>query len=293
MTTSDTDNTGDDRLVELYREYIGEPDRRTDIYLGFALFFGGLGLGLLGLLLFVIERGLMTGEVFWLREIAFAAGAFGLPLVLVSVVVLLPADRRATYVAGAGLLVTIAAIVFFVSVYPSNWNHGEPDYSLQGVTVYAIGLVSVLSATGASLVSYHVERASGVPSAETDLEEESDPDVTDEQVERDIEEAMEGAEISWGGVEKVETERLTINPDAELDGETLDRSTADVHRSSGIDEQLSALQGLKGGEQRTDTSSGGVDDQAAKLQELREQKQREAEAEPDGLWERIKAYIRA
>ncbi|MFQ3320734.1 MAG: hypothetical protein ACI80F_002820, partial [Natronomonas sp.] len=28
---SDTDG-GDDRLVDLYREYIGEPDSRTDVY---------------------------------------------------------------------------------------------------------------------------------------------------------------------------------------------------------------------------------------------------------------------
>ncbi|MFT4885602.1 MAG: hypothetical protein ACI8U4_003128, partial [Natronomonas sp.] len=93
MTTADTDGSGEDRLVALYRDHIGEPDRRIDVYLGFALFFGGLGLGLVGLALFGIERAALAGEVFWLREIAFAAGAFGLPLVLFSVAVLLPADR--------------------------------------------------------------------------------------------------------------------------------------------------------------------------------------------------------
>jgi hypothetical protein len=289
MTTADTDGSDEDRLVALYRNYIGEPDRRTDVYLGFALFFGGLGLGLVGLALFGIERAALAGEVFWLREIAFAGGAFGLPLVLFSVVVLLPADRRALYVAAGGLAVTIVAIAFFVSVYPSDWNAGA-DYSLRGVTIYAVGVVSVLASTGAALVSYHIERVSAGPAAAEEADETADPEVTDEQVQRDIDEAMSSTEINWGGVEKVETERLNITPDAELEGENLDQSSAKVHRSKSVDDQLSALQGLKGGEDRTDTSDS-VDDQAAALQELREQQRKEAEAEPDGLWERIKQRL--
>ena len=89
-----TDTTDEDRLVELYRSYIGEPDRRTDVYLGFALFFGGLGLGIIGLFLFVVERAVLEGLVFGVREVAFAMGALGLPLVLVAVVVLLPWSFR-------------------------------------------------------------------------------------------------------------------------------------------------------------------------------------------------------
>lgn len=290
MPPSDTG----DRFVEFYRTHIGEPDRRTDVYLGFALFFGGLGLGLLGLVLFGLERALLSGVAFSIREIAFAIGALGLPLVLVAVVVLLPADRRALYVAAGGLAIVVAAIGLFVSVYPSNWNHGTPDYSLHGVTVYAVGLVSVLAATASALVGYHIERVEKGPEAGVTDEEADgttdDPDVTEAQVQRDIREAMSDTEISWGGVERVETEQLRITPDEDLEGESLDRSAATVHRSSSIDEQLSALQGLKGGEQRTDSGSG-VDDQAAALKELREQKRQEAAAEPDGLADRIRSYL--
>ncbi len=297
MSSADADA---DRLVELYRAYIGEPDRRTDVYIGFALFFGGLGFGLLGLFLFVVERALLDGLVFWVREIAFAAGAIGLPLVLLSVVVLLPTDRRATYVASGGLVVVLATIVFFVSVYPSNWNHGSPDYSLHGVTVYAIGLISMLAATGSALVGYHIERVEGGAAVATANAEAGagtatggtaeDPDATEAQVQQDIEDAMADTEISWGGVEKVQTERLQITPDEELEGASLDQSSAKVHKSSGIDDQLAALQGLKGGEQRTDSGSG-VDDQAAALKELREQKRKEAESEPSGLADRLKSYF--
>ena len=282
-------DTSEDRLVDLYRRYIGEPDRRTDVYLGFALFFAGLGLGLVGLVLFVVERALVSGDVFSVRQIAFAAGALGLPIVLSSVVVLLPADQRALYVAGGGLVVTVLAVGFFVAVYPSNWNYGTPDYSPQGVTVYAIGLVSVLSATAAALVSYHVERVEGV--AATEGATESDPEVTDEQVRRDIEEAMESTELTWGGVEKVETERLRINTDAELEGVDIDQSSAKTHRSAGVDDAVSGLQGLQGGEHRTETSSGGVDEQMAALQELREKQKREAEVQPDGIVDRLKSIL--
>ncbi|MFQ3318392.1 MAG: hypothetical protein ACI80F_000445, partial [Natronomonas sp.] len=264
--------------------------------LGFALVFGGLGLGILGLFLFIIERGVLAGELFWLREVAFVAGALGLPVVLVSVVVLLPADRRATYVAGGGLAITIAALAFFVAVYPSNWNHGTPDYSLQGVSIYAIGVVSVLAATGSALVGYHIERAQGVPAGgaasaptpDDDASSSADPAATEARVQQDIEAAMSDTEISWGGVEKVETGQLNITPDAELDGEELDQSSATVHRSKSVDDQLSALQGMKGGEERTDSGSG-VDDQAMALKELREQQKAEADEEDGSLVDRLKS----
>jgi len=295
MATSD--RADGDRLVALYRSYLGEPDRRTDVYVGFALFFAGLGLGLLGLALFAVERVALTGTAFLVREIAFVSAALGLPLVLVAVVVLLPADRRALAVAAFGFVVVLAAVAFFVAVYPSNWNYGTPDYSLHGVTVYAVGLISVLAATGSSLVGYHVERAEGSAAAtaeesgrESDAGAGADPEATEAQVQADIEEAMSGADISWGGVEKVDTEQLRITPDEELEGESLDQESATVHRSSGIDDQLSALQGLQGGEQRTDSGSG-VDDQAAKLQELREKQRAEAAAEPDGLVDRVRSYL--
>lgn len=292
MSSSDT--ADGDRLVELYRAYIGEPDRRTDVYLGFALFFGGLGLGLLGLLLFVIERALLDGLVFWVREVAFSIGALGLPLVLVAVVVLLPADRRSLYVAIGGLAIVVGSIGFFVSVYPSNWNYGTPDYSLHGVTVYAVGLISVLAATASALVGYHIERVEGVSTAGTEEGEDpaasEDPTATEAQVQRDIDEAMAETELSWGGVERVETERLQITPDDDLEGQSLDQSSAKVHRSSSIDDQLSALQGLKGGEQRTDSGSG-VDDQAAALKELREQQQRKENEKPSGVVGVLKSYL--
>ena len=37
-----TDGTPDNVLFEWYERYIGDPETETDVYLGFALFFGGI-----------------------------------------------------------------------------------------------------------------------------------------------------------------------------------------------------------------------------------------------------------
>lgn len=287
----------EDRLFELYRRYIGEPDSKRDVYLGFGLFFGGVALGLVGLGLFLLERSLAAGTpVWWLRRIAFAVGALGLPALLLGVVVLLPVARGPLYAAVAGAVGCLVAVAFFVSVYPQAWNvtTGQ-DYSTLGVTVYAAGLVVVVGAAGAALVTYQIERVS--PEAAAAEDEAEAETVTDEQVERDIEEAMSNTELSWGGVQKQETRRLSINPDAEVDEADRRRfenakHTATTHRSESVDDAVAGLKHLRGGEKREARSSGGVDDQTAALKQLREQKRQEAAAESGGgLLARVKALL--
>ncbi|WP_435194580.1 DUF7139 domain-containing protein [Natronomonas sp. EA1] len=289
-------DTPDDRFVELYRRYLGEPERELDVYLGFGLFFGGFALGILGLVLFAVEQTLTPGDLFWVREIAYSVGALGLPTLLVGVTVLLPVDRRASYAAAVGLVVCLAAIAFFVSVYPSQWNVQGSDFSLQGVVIYAVGLVTVIASTGAALVSYHVERVSGGPAAAGEgsgADDGLDEEATAAQVERDIEEAMKGSDMSWGGVKKTETKRLQINPEFDdVDSSSFKKTQAKTHRGEGVDDALNALKGLKGGEKREARSSGTTDDQAAALRELR-QKQREQQEQQKqgGFFARLKAML--
>jgi phosphatidylglycerophosphatase A len=298
MSTSDG---GFDRLDEWYRGTIGEPDRDLDLYLGFGLFFCGICLGIAGIAGFGIEQTMPNKPVFWLRELAFGLVALSLPALLVGVTVLLPVDRRTTYVAAAGAVVTVLAVAFFVSVYPSNWNiKGSADATIEGVLFYTAGLVPVVAATAAALVGYHVERTQDLAEATesdeaTDDEEET---VSDEQVRADIEEAMADADISWGGVEEVETRELHVEtPDEEIDRSEFDRIGGREHRSSGnsVDDAVAGLQGLRGGQERTARSQGGVDDQAAALQELRQQQREEEEAaagnDSEGLLARLKQLL--
>lgn len=276
-----------DRLGEWYRMHIGEPESELDLYTGFALFFGGVALGLAGLALFAVEQVLTAETVFWVREIAYGIGALGLPALLLGVTVLLPVDRRATYAAAAGAAVTVLAVAFFVAVYPSQWNVSGPDYSLHGVVLYAVGLSTVVAATAAALVSYHVERAT-VPGEGAGPDD--GPEVTDEQVRRDIEEVTAKADLSWGGVPDRETRRLEVRTDevADVDRSTFDRVGGQTHRSEGVDDAVSGLCHLRGGEERT-ARGGGTDDQAQALTELR--RARSQSEEPGGLLARLRRRL--
>jgi hypothetical protein len=280
-------------VVAWYTEHIGEPDRSVDIYLGFGLFFAGLALGLGGLALFLIEQGLIAEDTFWLREIAYAVGAFGLPALLLGVVVLLPVDRRALYIGAAGVVVTVVALGIFVSTYPQDWNVGRgPDFSATGIATYAVGLVSVVAAAGAALVSYHVERAGGGPLGEGTTED-TGPEVTDEDVRRDIDEATAATDLTWGGVPKSRQQRLRFKTDDEaIQSTNLGDVQAKTVRSSGsnVDAAVQGLQGMKGDVDRTDRGSG-TDDQAAALAALRQRQQAEAEAQPNSLLGRLRAKL--
>ncbi|MFD1512644.1 DUF7139 domain-containing protein [Halomarina rubra] len=291
-------------LVEWYRRFIGEPERQIDVYAGFALFFGGLALGLVGLTLFVAERVAFGAEkTFWLREIAFAVGASGLPTLFLGVTVLLPLDKRARIGALAGEAFSLVAIALFVWAHPSQWNADTgTDYSVEGVGLYALGVVVVVAATFAALVSYHVERAAPDEVVAQATEEETGPDVTDEDVRRDIDEAMKNTEMTWGGVPKDNTRRISLEADTEgLDTSGFDGVEAKSHRSGGnaVDAAVAGLQGMRGGDSARKTARGSsTDDQAAALAQLQEQKRQDEEREEKmeklnsgGVFGRLKSLL--
>ncbi|UWG51675.1 putative membrane protein [Halalkaliarchaeum sp. AArc-CO] len=297
METSEEDG----RLVRLYREYVGDPEEAVDIYAGFALFFGGIAIGFAGVVLFLVSDGITADEMglYAVRQVAAVAGAVGLPALLSGVVVLLPVDRRALYLTGAGSVVCLAAIGLFVWAYPYHWNvSGAPDYSATGAGIYSLGLAGVVAATGAALVAHSVQRAApdvapeaaAAGSSAADVPDDGEA-VTDEQVRADIERELGDAELSWGGIERSETRRLELNTGTEeIDGRGFEVDSAKTARSSGdaVDDAVSGLRRLQGGEKQT-ASGSGTDDQASALRELKKQRQqREVEREPDSLFDRIK-----
>lgn len=282
-----TDGTDDGRLFEWYRAYIGEPDREIDVYLGFALFFAGIGLGIAA---FVIgAAGQLTGAGgqsadFVYREAAIAAGMLALPTTLSSVVVLLPVSKRAVYGAVAGDTVALVALGLFVWAYPYDWAVGQETYSIQVLALYGVGLAALLAATGGALVAYHIEKARPSPGDFADEGgEESGEEITDEEIQEDIESAMSEVDLTWGGVERETGSDLKINSseietDAEISGMNVE---ADRVKRSSVDEQVAGLAMVKGGQKQTDTSESTVDDQIDQLSKLREQKRKEAETEEE------------
>lgn len=281
-----TDGTDDGRLFEWYRTYIGEPDREIDVYLGFVLFFGGIGFGIAA---FVIgAAGQLTGASgesadFIYREAALAVGMLALPTTMTSVVVLLPVSRRAVYGAVAGSSLSLVGVGLFIWAYPYSWARPPgPTYSVQVLFVYGVGLAAVLAATGGALVAYHIDRTkTNIDAVATD--DDTDEEISDEEIEADIESAMEDVELNWGGVERTDGADLNIQPsevEGEMDVQGLDVEPERVTRS-GIDEQVEGLSMVKGDQKKTDRSSSSVDDQTNKLAELRAQKRDEAQNEDE------------
>lgn len=280
-------------LLEWYERYIGEPDAKTDVYLGFGLFFGGLALAAVGLVLFLWSAYVEVDSAFYwtLRQVAIVLASLGLPAGMVGIVVLLPVSRRALYAASGGFVVCLLAMAFFLSVYPANWNvQSAADYSAQGIALYAIGVVTVVASTGAALVAYQLERSRPDPSPNGDDPRE---EVTDERVARDIERSMEEVTLSWGGIRRKETKKLAVDTDTEeIDRSSFDRVEAKTTRAAGtdVDSAVANLRGLRGGNEKQATGTG-TDDQAAALVELRERKRMEALATRNSRLERLRSRI--
>lgn len=279
-------------LFDLYRQYIGEPDGRTDVYLGFGVFLGGIGLAAVALALFLYSNTLevrSTAHATWAQP-AYAMAMAALPLVMLGIVVLLPSERRVLYASIGGVFVTLLAVGGFLYAYPNDWNGYGADYTAEVIAVYAIGLTGLTASTGAALIAHYLEM---FEQAQVDeAADENAESYSDEEIRSDIDEAMTGVELSWGGVQKTEHRKLRFS-DNEFDSVEVGDS-ATTTRSTGVDAQVAGLKGLKGGDTKTTTSSSSVDDQTAKLRQLREQKRNEREAiARDGPVAKLKRVLAA
>jgi hypothetical protein len=299
----DASQDGENLLLGWYRRYVGPPEAERTVYGGFGLFFGGIGLALIGIAVFLASATVPADDLFryTLREIAGGAGAVGLPALLLGVTVLLPVDRKVVYAAGVGTAVCLVGVGLFAASYPYAWNVVGSDRSGQVVAVYAAGIVAVIGATGAALVGHHIDRASTTTERIVEREETEAttstagerPTVTDDQVRRDIDEAMADSELSWGGVEKTKTKRLRLNTAEidEIDGSNVADVEATTVRSAGrnVDDAVDAMKGLRGGETKQARSTQTTDDQTAALQALREkQAGEELSTDDDGVVGRLR-----
>lgn len=262
----------DGYLFDVYRRYVGEPDGRLDVYVGFGLFLAGVCFALVGLVLFLYSS-TFTGRVRYdVAEPAFALGMLAPPVTMLGITVLLPIERKVLATSIVGAAITVVAVGGFLVAYPEDWNFYGENYTVPVVATYAVGLAGISASTGAALIAHYLELARTVEGVDLDDDEEAEH-YTDEEIRGDIDAAMADVELSWGGVEKDDNSKLQFT-DHEFEGETLQLGTKTV-RSSGVDEQVAGLKGLKGGDTKTTTSSSTVDDQTAKLRELREQRRKE------------------
>lgn len=282
MPSPEVDATG---LFALYRRYLGEPAGRTDVYVGFGLFFGGIAIGGLGLVVFLASASVpVDGSLYWaLREVAIVLAALGLPAFVTSVVVLLPVDARAVYASLGGVALCLGGVGLLVATYPQAWNVAGRDYSPYGISLYAGGLTVLAGSAGAALVAHQLERVRPADGADAVEGAPGGEELGDEAVARDIEEAVAGSELTWGGVEPARERRLELTRETDVD---LDPTGFDVAPSAtsapGVDDAVAGLRKMQGWEPKAETGSG-TGEQAAALRALRE---RETAADDEPGWVR-------
>jgi hypothetical protein len=283
-------------LHEWHRRFIGPVTDSRTVYAGFALFFAGVGLVVVSIATFLWSTTTdpMGTFKFVLWELAVLTGASGIPAILLGVTILLPVSRRVDAVGAAGVVICLVGTAWFTQVYPDAW---YPNASAV-VGVYALGAVVVVATAGTALSSYHAE-LTGRRLARDQLDEDGDGSttggvgtdgssggetVTDEQVQADIDEAMAGAEVNWGGVERDSGRSITIRSSEDTDLEVSDTSTAKATESRGesVDDAVAGLQGLRGEGPKTESSSSGTDEQADALAELRATREQSETADGDG-----------
>jgi len=128
------------RLFRLYERYVGEPDSEKDVYgywlfiAGYLVSFAGIGLFLSGL----PNQGAGGVNIFYWR-LSISLAAFGLPLAMLGIVLLLPVRWRGVEVTLGGAAISVLGVLGFVWAYPEHWRSGM-DYTSEIVALYTVGI---------------------------------------------------------------------------------------------------------------------------------------------------------
>jgi uncharacterized protein YegP (UPF0339 family) len=202
-------------LVQLYRSRIGDPLTGDEAY-GYWIFAVGLLAGVLGIVLFFLSSSSADAT----RGAGIALGAVGLLLLIAGPIIRLRLRRAATYLTYLGLVVGLAAVAWFLLVYPDNWVRGAAQAN-NVIGVYALGLAIV--AIGGVVVPLLTMPHEGP---------------TIEQLEDDLanaEAAREAAEA-----DRAEARKARRAAEAERD-EALASAAEETERRSAVEEELERI----------------------------------------------------
>ncbi|MFC7154098.1 DUF1508 domain-containing protein [Halomarina halobia] len=136
-TTTHVRNVLGRLLYALYARYVGEPRSRKDVY-GYWVFISGSIVSLLGVVTYLL--GPLWWSGYFVRKVSITLAAFGLPVLFLGILLLLPIKRRSIHVAGVGATMSILADAWFVAIYPGNWISGTPNYSTEIIALYTAGM---------------------------------------------------------------------------------------------------------------------------------------------------------
>jgi len=125
-------------LTDVYRRRIREP-RTDDEVLGYWIFVVGLVLGALSVAL-VFGSDVASDR----RGLGIAIGGIGLVGILLGAILRLELRERASYLAIAGAVVSLLAVLWFLAVYPMNWQFGTQQvWNVLGLGAVGLALMIV------------------------------------------------------------------------------------------------------------------------------------------------------
>jgi uncharacterized protein YegP (UPF0339 family)/outer membrane murein-binding lipoprotein Lpp len=146
--------SADNALVATYEERFGTPFTRDEVY-GYWAFVAGTLVAVLGMVLFLVSMG---GGRTGIREVAYLLAGSGLAAAFAGLVAGQAFHRGAKRLVYLGLVVCLAAMAWFLTVFPSGW--ALSSGGAQGVVVlYTVGLALITLSGAIAPVSVGQSRA--------------------------------------------------------------------------------------------------------------------------------------
>ncbi len=129
-------------LVSFYERRIGAATTANEVA-GYWAFLVGVVLGLLGLGIYAMTDATTMG-----RGVAYAVAAAAPAFLMTGAVLRFPLRTGATYIVGAGGLLTLAAVGWFLVVFPEGWSTTSGH---TGVIITYIGGLAVMGIAGVTV----------------------------------------------------------------------------------------------------------------------------------------------
>ncbi|MGQ0536328.1 MAG: DUF7139 domain-containing protein [Methanobacteriota archaeon] len=296
---ADARASGREGPIDRMRTWMGQDEAAFSerrLHGSFTLYIAGgvLVLAAVALLVFgqtyPATRDLQTTRYF-LREAGGAVAGAGTIVLFLGKLFALYTKRYMRLLGYAGALVSVVGVGGFLWAYPAHWGvPGVEDRSVPVAIVLTAGLALLVSATFAASVANLVLR-SRVRGA---LWDTLGREPTDEEIDRDIEDALRKHRYTWGGIAVHQGEKGIRFKDEPIPREweeirwKLGREF-DATDTRAFDAAKRQLDAFRGGRMRTgDLDLAGLDTNADSLRALRAAL---AAKEADRPWNRFKAWL--
>lgn len=283
-------------FATFYQEHFGGAHSKTQLYLGFALFFAGVTLALSGIVWLLVGDAYYPdlGELLSRDQVKLSVylAALGLPLIFFGAGLTLPSRKIIHLVAGIGSLICLYGSFRFNEAFRTDVNEFQGIDAVIGS--YTIGLLILVTTTGLSLVINFVSRYVVLPGQEMlDPYGDQMPDI--DTVMADIEREVAKQSLSWGGmggdelsVRQIIKIRADFGEDAFVNEAAAGTTTTETHDDTG-DLAFRSLMQMRGRDVHESTDDEtDTQDAVAALVALRKAKQVELER---SWWYRFKRWF--